>query len=68
MFGTGMLEFAVILLVGFVLVFLLGTRRSDSGSAPDLPDAASDMTLNCPSCGQETAAASAVCQHCEVDL
>ena len=68
MFGNAILEFAVILLVGSGLVFLLASRRSDSGAAPPPPDVAPDMTLNCPSCGKETDAARSACRHCDSEL
>ena len=61
---TGLL---LLLIVGGVVIFLLASRRSGSGSPPP-PEVAPGMTLNCPTCGQETDAARSACRHCDAEL
>lgn len=68
--GVSFIGMAVVLLVmvsGLVVVgrLLLGGRsRSSESSTP----VAHGMTLNCPSCGSETAADRSNCQHCRAEL
>jgi predicted RNA-binding Zn-ribbon protein involved in translation (DUF1610 family) len=67
-FGPGPAEIITILLVFGGLVFAFTRRGSGSSGGAALPPAAADVTLNCPSCGEETEAARDNCKKCGAEL
>jgi predicted RNA-binding Zn-ribbon protein involved in translation (DUF1610 family) len=60
----------IIILVAVIggLVFAFSRRGSGSSGNASLPQASSDVTLNCPSCGEETGAARENCEKCGAEL
>lgn len=67
-FAPGPAELIILVVLICGLVFAFSRRGSGSSGVASLPPAASDVTLNCPSCGEETGAARTNCEKCGAEL
>ncbi|MBC8291331.1 MAG: hypothetical protein H8E37_13600 [Planctomycetes bacterium] len=64
----GIPEIIIVLLILGAGVFFFSRRGAGSSGVTQLPGAAAGTTLNCPRCGQETAASRPTCEQCGDEL
>ena len=67
-FALGPAEVLILIALIGGLVFAFSRRGSGSSGVASLPPAASDVTLHCPSCGEETGAARTNCEKGGAEL
>lgn len=66
--ALGPVEIVILVAIIGGLAFAFSRRGSGNSGSTSLPQAASDVTLNCPSCGAETGAARENCEKCGAEL
>lgn len=71
MIGVGLIELLLLALIGVFVVFVImkgiGGGKRGASSDESMP-VAHGMTLNCPHCGNETAADRPNCKKCGAEI